>query len=333
MEEDGFIGESAPLYHVLSVGCALDLLDAASPHPVRGVAEMTAPQLIARLEALPWRDGAWAAGAWIDAWATAAHRNRRRAEPDAPTPASGGTRAASEPGSEGTLEALTPTPASERTGTLEALFGWLLTHAGPWTGMWGSPSVTAGRLQVVNGYCRLTRGSFTQFGVPVPHPERVVDAVLDDARDARHFARGKEDACNVLDVAHPLWVCTRQLGTGPGRHGLPRTPDPRLGRRPAHPRPLAPARRPGLRPRHLGSGPRTGLAGHGDVAGDRPAAGGPPGPVRRAGVPASRGTQAGSRRSETVDRVTLGVALHVPFVRTANFRVASSCSPTWLPYR
>ncbi|PIM69422.1 acetyltransferase [Streptomyces sp. JV178] len=193
MEDDGFIGEGAALYHVLSVGYALDLLGAAFPHPVRGVAEMTAPQLIARLEALPWRDGAWAAGAWIDAWATAAHWNRRRAETDASTPASG--------------------------GTLEALFGWLLTRADPWTGMWGSPSATTGRLQVVNGYYRLTRGSFAQFGVPVPHPERVVDAVLDHARDTRHFAPGKENACNVLDVAHPLWLCTRQLGTGPDGTG------------------------------------------------------------------------------------------------------------------
>jgi hypothetical protein len=96
---------------------------------------------------------------------------------------------------------------------LEALFGWLLTHADPWTGMWGTPSPEAGRLQVVNGYYRLTRGSFAQFGLPVPHPERVVDAVLDHARDARYFGAGQENACNVLDVAHPLWLCTQQLGT------------------------------------------------------------------------------------------------------------------------
>lgn len=190
MDADGFTGEGPALYHVLSVGYALDLLGAAFPRPVRGVRDMTAPQLVARLERLPWRDQAWTAGAWIDSWATAAHWNLRH--PD-------GT-------------GLVP-------GTLEALFGWLLTRADPWTGMWGSPSGGAGRLQVVNGYYRLTRGSFAQFGVPVPHPERVVDAVLDHARDTRYFGAGRENACNVLDVAHPLWLCARQSGIGGGGEG------------------------------------------------------------------------------------------------------------------
>ena len=191
--DEGFPGEGAALYHVLCVGYALDLLGVTFPHPVRGVREMTARQLVGRLEVLPWRNGAWGAGAWIDAWATGAHWNLRGDE-------DGGT----EP------------------GTLEALFGWLLTRADPWTGMWGTPgtpsssSSEAGRLQVVNGYYRLTRGSFAQFGLAVPHPERVVDAVLDHSRDSRYFGAGRENACNVLDVAHPLWLCTRQLGTGGG---------------------------------------------------------------------------------------------------------------------
>lgn len=183
-ETDGFTGEGPALYHVLSVGYALDLLGSSFPHPVRGVRDMTARQLVARLEALPWRSGAWEAGAWIDAWATAAHWN------GAPEP-----------------------------GSVEALFGWLLTRADPWSGMWGEPSAREGRLQVVNGYYRLTRGSFAQYGVPVPHPERVVDAVLDHARDVRYFGAGQENACNVLDVAHPLWLCGRQSGAGAGGDG------------------------------------------------------------------------------------------------------------------
>ncbi|NEA68543.1 acyltransferase [Streptomyces sp. SID12488] len=187
MDADGFIGEGPALYHVLSVGYALDLLGASLPQPIRGVGDMTASQLMVRLQGLPWHDSAWGAGAWIDSWATAAHWNLRH-----------------------------PAGARLAPGTLEALFGWLLTRADPWTGMWGSPSTTAGRLQVVNGYYRLTRGSFAQFGMPVPHPERVVDAVLDHSRDARYFGAGRENACNVLDVAHPLWLCTRQLGGGGG---------------------------------------------------------------------------------------------------------------------
>ncbi|MFI8229987.1 DapH/DapD/GlmU-related protein [Streptomyces sp. NPDC085900] len=186
--EDGFTGEGAALYHILSVGYALDLLGSSFPHPVRGVRDMTARQLMTRLAGLAWRDGAWGAGAWVDAWATAAHWNLRQAGDD------GG-------------------------GAVEALFGRLLGSVDPWTGMWGSPSPVEGRLQVVNGYYRLTRGSFAQFGLPVPHPERVVDTVLDHARDPRHFGPGRENACNVLDVAHPLWLCARQLGTGIGGDG------------------------------------------------------------------------------------------------------------------
>ncbi|MFJ9151141.1 acyltransferase [Streptomyces sp. NPDC102270] len=189
-DADGFIGEGAALYHVLCVGYALDLLGTGLPHPVCGAEDMTAHQLLVRLDALPWRTGAWGAGAWVDSLATAAHWNLRHSD-------GGGAG----------------------NGTPESLFGWLLTRVDPWTGMWGSPSAEEGRLQMVNGYYRLTRGSFAQFGLPVPYPERVVDTVLDHARDTRHFGPGRENACNVLDVAHPLWLCTRQLGQATGGYG------------------------------------------------------------------------------------------------------------------
>lgn len=173
-----FDGPSA--YHVLSVGYALDLLGSSFVHLVRAAADTSADELVRRLDALPWQEHAWHAGSIVDAWATAAHWNRRLgAEPTAP-------------------------------GALEALFGWLQLHVDPWTGMWGSPTADGGRLQMVNGYYRLTRGSFAQFGIPVPYPERVIDTVLDHARDQRWFAPGRENACNVLDVAHPLWLCGRQ---------------------------------------------------------------------------------------------------------------------------
>ncbi|QCD58556.1 acyltransferase [Streptomyces hawaiiensis] len=174
-EDDG-----PPAYHVLCVGYALDLLGSSFAHPVHAVRTTTADRLVRHLGALPWDGRAWHAGAWVDSWATAAHWNL----------CAGGEAAA--------------------PGALEALFGWLHTHADPWTGMWGSPSQESGRLQMVNGYYRLTRGSFAQFGLPVPYPERVIDTVLDHARDTRHFAPGRENACNVLDVIHPLWLCGRQ---------------------------------------------------------------------------------------------------------------------------
>ncbi|MEU9157330.1 DapH/DapD/GlmU-related protein [Streptomyces sp. NPDC048417] len=177
---DGFVDDGAAQYHVLSVGYALDLLGSSFAHPIGMARTMTAGRLVRRLDALPWHDRAWHAGSWIDSWATAAHWNLRRDD---------------EP------------PAS---GALEALFGWLLTRVDPSTGLWGAASPATGRLQQVNGYYRLTRGTFAQFGLPVPHPERVIDAVLDHSRDPRHFTPSRENACNVLDVAHPLWLCARQ---------------------------------------------------------------------------------------------------------------------------
>jgi acetyltransferase-like isoleucine patch superfamily enzyme len=180
-DADGFISDGDAQYHVLCVGYALDLLGGCLPHPISPVRRMTAEQLVDRLNRLPWQERVWHAGSWIDSWATAAHWNL----------AHGGG----------------PMP-----GALEALFGWLLTRADPLTGMWGTPSADGDRLQVVNGYYRLTRGSFAQYGLPVPHPEQVIDAVLDHARNPGYFGAGRENACNVLDVAHPLWLCARQTG-------------------------------------------------------------------------------------------------------------------------
>src|ERR1019366_4324385 len=166
-------------YHVLSVGYALNLLGSSFAQPIHAVSQMTATAVHAALEQQPWQKSAWSAGAWIDAWATAVHWNAAMG-------------------------------ATNQPGALETLFGWLLTRVDPWTGTWGSPSPVEGRLQVVNGYYRLTRGSFAQFGLPIPYPERVVDTVLDHARDTRYFAPGRQNACNVLDVAHPLWLTRGQ---------------------------------------------------------------------------------------------------------------------------
>lgn len=67
------------------------------------------------------------------------------------------------------------------SGAPEALFGWLIRRANQDTGMWGHPVPGNGQLQVVNGYYRATRGSFAQFGLPVPYPRAVVDTVLNTA--------------------------------------------------------------------------------------------------------------------------------------------------------
>ena len=162
-------------YHVLCVGYALELLGSEFAHPVRMATETTPAAVVAFCERLPWSEEAWTAGHWVDALGTALHVTRRRGD-------------------------VVP------VGVEEALVGWLVAHADPGTGVWGAPREADGMLQPVNGFYRASRGTFAQFGLPVPYPERVVDTVLAHARDERFFAPGRRDACNVLDVVHPLWL-------------------------------------------------------------------------------------------------------------------------------
>ncbi|MFE5408366.1 DapH/DapD/GlmU-related protein [Microbacterium sp. NPDC056569] len=162
-------------YHVLSTGYALDLLGSAFPAPLTWVTAATPERVVEFCESLPWATDAWGAGHHIDGFGTAILWTKRAGH---------------------------PIPA----GVEEALFGWLLLGADPHTGMWGAATPDRGLLPVVNGFYRASRGTFAQFGVPLPHPERVIDTVLRHARDPRWFAPGARNACNVLDVAHPLWL-------------------------------------------------------------------------------------------------------------------------------
>lgn len=167
-------------YHVLCVGYALDLLGARFPHPIRVVADAEPQEILFGLRSRPWWTDTWASGHWVDVLATAMYRNQELGEPGRP-------------------------------GAVETLFGWLLANADPNTGMWGSPRPDDGLLQVVNGFYRASRGSFAQFGLPVPYPERVIDTVLRHARDGRVTRPERQNACNILDIAHPLWL-TRHTG-------------------------------------------------------------------------------------------------------------------------
>jgi acetyltransferase-like isoleucine patch superfamily enzyme len=167
-------------YHVLSVGYALDLLGARFPAPLTWVTQASPEEVVAFCEQLPWRTDAWNAGHHIDGFGTALLWSMQSGQ---------------------------AVPA----GVPESLFGWLVTHVDPQTGMWGRATPDGGLLPVVNGFYRATRGTFAQFGMPLPHPERAIDTVLRHAADPRYFAPGARDACNVLDVAHPLWL-TRSSG-------------------------------------------------------------------------------------------------------------------------
>ncbi|GAB6902300.1 acyltransferase [Kineosporia succinea] len=160
-------------YHVLCVGYALDLLGSSFAHPIADLG------LVTRLDDLPWARNAWQAGHLVDGAGTALLWNRR-------------------------LGVTNP-------GAAESLFGWLYLNADPRSGLWGDPAPDSGLLQPVNGFYRASRGTFAQFGRPLLHPERVIDTVLEHARDARYFRPEHQNACNVLDVAHPLWL-TRATG-------------------------------------------------------------------------------------------------------------------------
>ncbi|MSU88634.1 acyltransferase [Rhodobacteraceae bacterium 2CG4] len=164
------------LYNVLSVGYALELLDSHLPHPVAAVEEPDPRALCDWLEGLPWATNAWGAGAAVDAIGTALCFNARYHE-------TGRSR--------------------------EVLFGWLALAQDRGTGLWGRPTAEQGLLLPVNGFYRLTRGTYAQFGLPVPRPEAAIGSVL-----ANHRAQGFEGptytACNLLDTIHPLWLCLQQ---------------------------------------------------------------------------------------------------------------------------
>lgn len=163
-------------YPTMIVNYALECLGSNLPRPVFD--EVPTPAKLRRhLASLPWADHAWGAGDWIDChgsclWANAKYFDRKP--------------------------------------PLADLFAWLEANCNPVTGMWGNPTVDTRWLQPVNGFYRLTRGTFAQFGSPLPYPERSIDTTLQHAGDREFFAKGKENACNVLDVVHPLGLCLKQ---------------------------------------------------------------------------------------------------------------------------
>lgn len=171
MRDDGLA-----LYNVLSVGYAIEVLGGQPLHPVLAV-ELGAPELCDWLEGLTWRERAWGAGAAVDAIGTALYFNARY---------------------------FTTTRARE------TLFGWLAMRQDRATGLWGSTTADEGLLQPVNGFYRLTRGTYAQFGLPVPNAERATDSVLLNYRNYGGFSGRTYTACNLLDTIHPLLLCLRQ---------------------------------------------------------------------------------------------------------------------------
>src|SRR5690606_16119979 len=129
-------------YHVLCVGYALDLLGERFTYPISAVENLGADGVLAKIDALPWDGRAWSSGHVVDMYGTALLWNRQHGTPG-------------------------------HAATAAALFGWLGTHVDPATGMWGKPAPESGALEIVNGFYRASRGSYAQFGMPLPYRERV----------------------------------------------------------------------------------------------------------------------------------------------------------------
>jgi hypothetical protein len=165
-------------YGVLSVGYALEVLGAAPRGPVHVVEQLEADELVARLDALPWPTLAWPAGAWIDFYGTALYLNRRH---------------------HGSIVGIEP------------LLGWLTSRVDRHSGMWGQVDPGDwGWLMPVNGFYRLTRGTYAQYDLPLPHPEAAIDTVAGHCRANGWFVERNRSACNVLDVVHPFWLAAKQ---------------------------------------------------------------------------------------------------------------------------
>ncbi|MBX5187926.1 acyltransferase [Rhizobium sp. NZLR3b] len=164
------------LYNVLAVGYALELLGSSPRNPVHAV-ELGAKELDEWLSALPWSTLAWQAGSVVDAIGTAMYFNAKYF----------GIRQ-----------------------SRQELFEWLSRHANSVSGLWGEPTALEGWLQPVNGFYRLTRGTYAQFGVALPHPYASLETVHLNYRNHKGFAAQKYNACNLLDTIHPLLLIARQ---------------------------------------------------------------------------------------------------------------------------
>lgn len=159
--------DHAGAYHVLSLGYALDLLGSSFEHPVSAIDDLEPEQLIALLDALPWRTNAWGAGAVVDSIGTALTWQMRAGR-------------------------------AIRPGLREALLGWLEVHRELGSGLWGESTDLR---DAVNGAYRLIRGTFAQWGVRSGPDPALARSVL---RRAEEIDWATTTACDALDVVYLL---------------------------------------------------------------------------------------------------------------------------------
>ena len=105
---------------------------------------------------------------------------------------------------------------------MEALFGWLCDLRRPpdrYVGFTGTQRRSGCRSSTASTGRRgaRTRSSGSRFRTPPAW----IDTVSRDLADPTYFAPDRQNACNVLDVAHPLWLAARQTD-----HRRPGDPPP-----------------------------------------------------------------------------------------------------------
>ncbi len=164
------------LYNVLSVGYTLEVLGSHPRHAIAAV-QIDPGELDRWLAGLPWKTAGWSAGSVVDAIGTAMYFNARYFGVQQPR---------------------------------HELFDWLTRNVSRVTGLWGEATPAEGWLQPVNGFYRLTRGTYAQFGAPMPHPQTALETVILNYRNHQGFAGAQYTACNLLDTIHPLLLIARQ---------------------------------------------------------------------------------------------------------------------------
>lgn len=194
-EADGLVGEHIPddssrdepghpdqrfalRYNTMAVQEALEILGSHLARPVSNAARITPAELGDILADEGFRNRPWAFGGWIDCYASCLHVNERHF---------GGGREC-----------------------MDVLFRWMDENCDPDSGLWGRWNRNTRWLLPVNGFYRQSRFTYARFGRSLPWPEKTVDTVLTHAGDQEFFGDLRGNACNVLDVVHPLWLCSRQ---------------------------------------------------------------------------------------------------------------------------
>ncbi|MDD5263061.1 MAG: hypothetical protein PHD76_14555 [Methylacidiphilales bacterium] len=164
-------------YSTMIVNYALECLGSSFAHPVANAEAIGVDLLVETLDSLDWSNGAWHAGHWIDCYASSLCVNQKY---------------------------------FGQGRQIDRLFSWLDSHCDPKSGVWGCWRKEDRWLHPVNGFYRLTRGTYAQFGRPLPLAEKAIDTILLHSADPEFFGAGRGNGCNILDVVHPLWLCLQQ---------------------------------------------------------------------------------------------------------------------------